>query len=723
MAIDNLPRASVAAHSRTTSPWWISLVFGFGLLCVFLGCRAFETSDTASTSLTYLGVGIVAVTVLLRAWTFFASTGDRRRVERTLLLLQLGTVLALVLYWLSIKMGTSQIGGSAARTMKTPLTILWCVVLVASIIPHFMVEIGLGVARRTRFDFASNKNNDNDGVEYMRVRDIGWSGLSIGFAAAFLMVTCNVANQRNVRRDVSYFKTSSPGASTQAIVTSASEPLKVLLFFPAVNEVKAEARNYFEALASTTGKVTIEEHDRMVAAELAAKYKVSKDGSIVLVKGDKSELIDVDTDIEKARKGSGKLRNLDREINAALMKVMREKRKAYITVGHGELTDRASLSPMLKDKIPERQATLVKQALTMLGYESIDLNPPELATEVPTDATVLLILGPSQAFDQAEVQSLDRFVTRGGRLLYALNPLGENDLGALGTRLGVSFDRALLTDDKSFYPERGTDADFRNVATTQVSAHASTTTLSRASRMRLPVVMSGSLKDQEFAAIAGTTEKPKRTYILKAMDSTWADRNGNLKFDAAAPVPAPAPPTASGSAAVLPASAASEVSEKRERYNVAAAVEGPRIKLDVATEPAAGSGSGNADDKDKKKDAKPTDKDGFRALVYANANFFADAASVDPTGRMRKTMMGGDFFMFDAIRWLGGEEVFSGEVVSEDDKPIKHTKNEDAAWFQLTILGAPLLVLGLGLFGTFWRKRRRLRASDRARAQRAGAKS
>ena len=37
--------------------------------------------------------------------------------------------------------------------------------------------------------------------------------------------------------------------------------------------------------------------------------------------------------------------------------------------------------------------------------------------------------------------------------------------------------------------------------------------------------------------------------------------------------------------------------------------------------------------------------------------------------------------------------MFVGEVVSEDDKPIKHTKNQDAVWFTLTIIGAPLLVL------------------------------
>jgi hypothetical protein len=58
----------------------------------------------------------------------------------------------------------------------------------------------------------------------------------------------------------------------------------------------------------------------------------------------------------------------------------------------------------------------------------------------------------------------------------------------------------------------------------------------------------------------------------------------------------------------------------------------------------------------------------------------------------------------DSVRWLGGEEVFSGEVVSEDDKPVQHTKNQDAVWFAIMLIGVPLLVLGLGLFGTLGRR-------------------
>jgi len=56
--------------------------------------------------------------------------------------------------------------------------------------------------------------------------------------------------------------------------------------------------------------------------------------------------------------------------------------------------------------------------------------------------------------------------------------------------------------------------------------------------------------------------------------------------------------------------------------------------------------------------------------------------------------------------WLVGKESYVGDVVSEDDKPIEHTKSQDAKWFVGTIIGAPALVLALGLVGTLTRRRR-----------------
>jgi hypothetical protein len=140
------------------------------------------------------------------------------------------------------------------------------------------------------------------------------------------------------------------------------------------------------------------------------------------------------------------------------------------------------------------------------------------------------------------------------------------------------------------------------------------------------------------------------------MDSSFLDLNDNFSFDG--PM------------------------EKRQKWNLAAAIEGPKLK-----------------------DGAGKDKDGFRALVFADADLFADALVSNAAGRAAVVLVSGPL-LDDSVKWLGGEETYVGEVVSEDDKPIKHTKNQDAVWFALSIIGAPVLVLAFGLVGTWARKRR-----------------
>jgi hypothetical protein len=644
---------------RTASPWWASLVFGVGLFFILLGERLFGHLPGWRMMFTLIGVIAVVGITGLRVFTAMRTTGARRAVERTLLFCQAGVLVSLVLYALTTHwgMGLFTMTEKGAAKFSTVLTVLWGIGMLASLIPMFMIEMSLGVAKRTGFDL---KTAGDEGVEYFRVREIGWSGLSIALATAFLMVTCNVAKERNVQRDVSYYKTSSPGDSTKRIVGASSDTIKVLLFFPTTNEVKEQVKDYFDALASASGHLQIEEHDRLVDAELAGKYKVTKDGVIVLVKGtgdkEKTQTIEIDTDLEKARKGAGKLRNFDREVNSALLKLVREKRKAYVMTGHGEITDPDSVPPELKGKVPERRTSVFKKRLGDLNYEVKDLGLIDLAKDVPEDATIVIMLAPSIPLQPAEWAALGRYLDKGGRLLLAFDPKADPSLGELEGKLGIKFNPGALTDDQVYLPQRGTPADRRFVITTQFSAHASTTSLSRSVDKGLVLIESGALEDAPFT-VKG--EQPKKTVTIRSMDSSFLDYNDNFSFDAA--------------------------SEKRQRWNIGEAIEGPKLK--------------GADGKD---------KDGFRVLAFADADLFADALVANAMGRAAVVLVSGPL-LDDSVKWLGGEEVFAGEVVSEDDKPIKHTKSQDAVWFTLTIVGAPLLVLTLGLVGTWARRRRSVR--------------
>ncbi len=80
---------------------------------------------------------------------------------------------------------------------------------------------------------------------------------------------------------------------------------------------------------------------------------------------------------------------------------------------------------------------------------------------------------------------------------------------------------------------------------------------------------------------------------------------------------------------------------------------------------------------------------GMRALVYADAGLFTD-------GVISSIALNAALFA-DGVRWLGGDEEFGGEIASEVDVPIVHTRAQNVAWFYSTILGAPLLILAAGI--------------------------
>ena len=637
---------------RTASPWWASLAFGIGLLLTFVSERLLAHSAGLRVALTGLGVGLLIAVAGARVWTTLGSRGARRRVERALLVSHVGTLLALVVYALTTKWGLDLLGVAEKNVSRVSgaLTVLWSIMMVASVVPLLMVELSLGIAMRTNFDV---DDTDESGVEYYRVREIGWSGLTIAFAASFLMVTCQVGNERNVGKDVSYFKTSSPGESTRNIVASATEPIRVHLFFPDANQVKEQVLDYFNDLKSSSGKLEVQVNDRIGDAELAGKYKVQKDGVVVLARGqgeaEKFFTVELDTDLEKARKGAGKLRNFDREINSLLMKLVRDKRKAYVVKGHGEITDPESVPPELKGRIAERSMTKFRARLAELNYEIKDLTVMDLARDVPDDATMVIVLGPSVPLQLAEWEALDRYLTRGGRLMVALDIKGEPSMGPLEGRLGVKMAQGDMLDDVAFMPQRGSITDRRFVMTSQFTAHATTTAISRGGQ--LITIEPGALEDVPFSTQG---EAPKKTITIRSMDSAWLDYNANFTFDAQGTKP-----------------------EKKQKWNIGAAIEGPKVG----------------------------GKDGFRALVYSDADLFADVLAPGAMGRAQVRILSGNLLV-DSIRWLGGEEVFAGEIVSEDDKPIQHTKGQDAAWFTLTTIGAPLLVLTLGLVGTWARRRR-----------------
>lgn len=666
---------------RTATPWWLTWQHLLGLLLFFVSQRFLGHWDTFQTVATGLALAALTFAVVARVIAVARTRGDRRRVERTLLIATLASVVAIACWYLSTDAGAELAGVAqddpkALARWSTPLEILAGIFGLASVLPMVMVEATLGLARRELFDLKTTGGAAGSGdgaVEHRRVREVATSGLTLALAAALLMVTCSVARQRNMRADVSYFKTSAPGASTQNIVKSIEDPIAVHLFFTSPNEVLDEVAAYFDELADATGRLTVEQHDPVVAAGIVSQFGVKESGTIVLVRGEQNEKITIDTDIERARrstKSSTKptLRTFDGAVNAALMKLARSKRVAYLTVGHGEINDPDSLAPALREQLPEARTTMIKAMLRDQNYEVKDLGAMDgLVDAVPEDAAIVMVLGPRTALSEDELATLDRYVAGGGSLLVALDPLSDVVLGPLEQRFAIKMDHTPIVDDKEYLPTAGP----RVALTNQFSSHKSITAMARAaSNAGLPLFQAGSLDDVEFGGAAD--QAPRKTFVIKSMQSSFRDANGNARFDDG---------------------------EKRDRYNIAVAIEGPK--------PASAPDGGAGDDGDAAR------AEGYRAMVFSDADLFADRIDVKGRQLMVYRQTNGGPLPDDVIRWLGGEEDLAGAITDELDKPLAHTSSQDAKWFVLTIIAAPLLVLGGGLAATRRRRRKPAAAAPR----------
>jgi hypothetical protein len=629
MALNDGPeKAPAVGHGGSAASYapWLAPAWVLGLLFVFLGERVVLGGDAARYALSGVGLAAVLGATVLRFAVAARADGERRGVERSLALFFALGLAGLVLYFATgTDLGKSilhiaQAAPDKRARIETASTIAWALLVGVSVVPLLFGERALAPMRTAQH------------VEARRVRSATQAGLTLALAAAYVALFTYAAGELDVKADFSYFRTSRPSESTKNVARNLTEPVKAIAFFPKLNDVGVEVEGYLRELGrAAPGALQVEVLDRLMMPALAKEAKVTQDGVVVLQRGGSRETVVIGADIKSA---GAKLKALDQDFQKALLKVLREQRVAYLTVGHGELVEASGSDP------EGRAAKTFRKLLESQNYVVKELGVGQgLGGDVPSDAFLVAVLGPSKPFLPEEVAAVKRFADRGGKLFLALDPDGKADLAPLAATVDLTWQpTALATDDPRHIVARRHDASDRaNLASNRFSSHASVTTLSRNSSRAFVVLPGASPIDRKDPTDA------KIDFTIKTFPETFVDLLGNFVFD--------------------------EGSDKRGTWNVAAAV----------TKPASGGGADKG---------KPSE---LRAFVLADADGVADyLMSYDANFVLA----------LDAVRWLGGEESFAGAVTTAEDVRIEHTKQKDVLWFYGTIFGAPALVLGLGLYTT-----------------------
>jgi hypothetical protein len=459
-------------------------------------------------------------------------------------------------------------------------------------------------------------------------------GVSAALAIALMFPVNYVAKQNEIEWDVAYFRTTRPGESTLAMVRTFGTPVDAILFFPAGSEVSNEVRPYFDELARVSGGLmNVRVVDQAFDPKLAEELKVRENGQIVLQQGEANEKFKIDTELDRAKRD---LKKLDSLVQKHLLKLTRGARTVYFLSGHGEANWRDNENAFRKINI------FKKDVLEAQNFKVKTFGVADGSTSaVPDDADIVVIAAPTEPLLAEEIETLTRFYDAGGSLLVMVDPAGD-PLTALVAHLGIETGTNPLANAEAHARLSGGIADNVLIATNKYGSHPAVKTLSRNSQVA-HMVLPNAVWVQKKA-----DSDVKVTTLVRSMPNTWSDENRNFLADP---------------------------DEQKKVYDLAVATE--KVLGDAPPAPAEGEPA-----------AEPA-KTEARAIVIGNVGFLADGpiAALQANGQ----------FGLDSVRWLNHDEEITGEVETEEDVKVQHTREEDWLWFLTAIVAVPALVLGIGV--------------------------
>ncbi|MBW1809703.1 MAG: Gldg family protein [Deltaproteobacteria bacterium] len=688
----------MALGQENRRPWGclrgpqVLILYIVGLITIYVGERIVGGHDITRWIVSSAGAAgaIIASLVWVAAWLLTKS--EARRIERLAALLSLGGLLGLTIYLLGsdLVMGPALVtkAQQAGVSLRQVFHVAWPIILVCTILPLIFVQVSTSSMAKGR------------GVEAGRVRASAHAGAVTALFLSTLFFVNALANKKDVHKDLSYFKTTSPSEASQSMVQGLDADTQALLFFPHTNEVLEEILPYFEELDQLSSRFSVEVIDKALEPDLAKQHRISSDGTILLLRGESKQKITLGAKMERAKRS---LRKLDAEFQKSMLKMIRNRATVYMITGHGER------GPDKTDVDVRPGVLVVKKYLMAKNLTVKHLGPVEgLGNAVPDDAAMLIWIDPSGSLFPGEGDAIQAYLERGGRMLLTLDPDSKAAPNQLLEYLGLDYSTVKLAHDRAYIPIERSKADRYNIVTTSFSNHAAVTTVSRSSR-RFPVLLPGSGSLEKAPG-----SKKKVTFIVRSVPNTWADSDGDIKrgskerskvFHLAAAISQKIkkPEPVEQDKNKVPESKEDKKPQDKSKSSKASDSKSAKKPKDKAK-------------KDKKKD-KPAPKgtpkgakekdDEMRVVVFADSDVFSDKYI---GFRLSVNEIGGNMqLLADVLQWLGDEERIPGLPTSEEDIKIVHTRDEDKIWFYGTVFAVPLIILGIG-FATRWGRGRSRRA-------------
>jgi ABC-type uncharacterized transport system involved in gliding motility auxiliary subunit len=445
--------------------------------------------------------------------------------------------------------------------------------------------------------------------------------LSIAFIA--IIGALNFLGQRyHLRNDLTANKTFTVSDQTAKVLQSLKDPVQAIGFFTGDNpQGQQDAADRLREYSRITDKLTYRFIDPLAEPQIADDYKVQYDGTVVFERGTRRENVFA-TD--------------EQSFTNAILKVSQDQQTTiYFTTGHGEHSPGESGNDGY---------SLMKTAMETENYKVDMLDLKTLTSTLPSDISALIIAGPKQPFDPAEVKYVNDYLNNHGRVLIMVDPQIESGLDDLLKAWGLAF-----RNDVVFDPRFGFFGQAQVPVINTYKSHTITQDLAGQSTF-FPAVRS-------IQVVTGTQSSRSPTALFSTSDQSW----GETDF--------------------------ASVKAQNAKYDDGKDAKGP---LDLAY--------AVADQGD-----PPA-----RLVVIGSSTFITNGtlnARVSVGGQQQQIQSGNGLLFGNMLHWLAGQETLIAiPTKPEDTHPVILTAEQTAFVFWSSFLLIPLAILIIGAL-VWWRRR------------------
>lgn len=249
-------------------------------------------------------------------------------------------------------------------------------------------------------------------------------GLLILLVVVSLVCLNYLANQHNKTWDLTSEKLNSLSDQSAKLLENLSDDLNVKVFYngPSGQEEKQKVQQGLRLYQDKSSYLKVQYINAYVDQQQAIRYlgdRIERDsGPVSVFVEHAGKKVEVDPPFDEAT------------LTSAMIKATRNNQaKIYFVKGHGE------------KEIEDNGDTGLKEFAKMLGDASYSIDSFTFleGKGVPTDATLVAIVGPTVAYLDSELDFLRAYLRKGGHLFVALDPGQRHNLANLTRSMGVQF--------------------------------------------------------------------------------------------------------------------------------------------------------------------------------------------------------------------------------------------------------------------------------------------